>query len=133
MALIAISILTISLPKWNKKRVEHAARYAGPGYFFWDFGKAFVFFTLSIGRGNKRARAVETMKEYLINAGYDVDMYYQILKYHAITKYNHKKRTSLRKNTKLSPVKISSLKGVYALFLCTMTFLFLNPLEDPIK
>jgi hypothetical protein len=68
----------IILPRWNRLRIEHAAKYAGSRCFFWNFGKSYVFSVPNVGQGFRRTRAAEAMRDYLREAGYDAGMYYQM-------------------------------------------------------
>lgn len=70
----------LSLPGWEKKKVEAAAKTAGLGCFVWNLwgSKSYVFSIRGgVGQGLTRTRAAEAMREYLANLGYDATTYCQ--------------------------------------------------------
>lgn len=71
---------TITLPGWNRKKVEQAARLAGVGCFVWDRwgSKAFVFPLRISAQADARSAASEAMRDHLKAMGYDAGMYYQM-------------------------------------------------------
>ena len=71
---------SISLPKWEQKKVEAAAKTAGLGCFVWTLwgSKSFVFpIQRGVGQGQTRTNAAEAMREYLEKLGYDATIYCQ--------------------------------------------------------
>ena len=71
---------TLTLPDWDKKLVEAAARAAGVDCFEWELwdSKAYVFTILGVGQGYTRTYAAEAMSHYLKKLGYEAGMYYQM-------------------------------------------------------
>lgn len=73
---------SLSLPGWQRKKVEAAAEYAGLGCFIWNLwgSKSFVFslpMGCGVGQGMTRTKAAEAMREYLEKLGYDAMLYCQ--------------------------------------------------------
>lgn len=73
---------SLSLPGWQRKKVEAAAEYAGLGCFIWNLwgSKSFVFslpMGCGVGQGMTRTKAAEAMLEYLKGLGYDAMLYCQ--------------------------------------------------------
>ena len=71
---------TLYLPRWNRKKVEAAAKTAGVGCFMWSsFSKrCYVFSVPGVGQGYTRTNAAEAMKDFLKSRGYEAGMYYQM-------------------------------------------------------
>lgn len=71
---------TLTLPDWDKKLVEAAARAAGVDCFEWELwdSKSYVFTILGVGQGYTRTYASEAMSHYLKKLGYEAGMYYQM-------------------------------------------------------
>lgn len=71
---------TLTLPDWDKKLVEAAARAAGIGCFAWELwnSKSYVFAICGVGQGYTRTYAAEAMSHYLKKLGYEAGMYYQM-------------------------------------------------------
>lgn len=72
---------SISLSRWEQKKVEAAAKTAGLGYFVWNLwgSKSYVFpIQRGVGQGNTRTRAAEAMRKYLKDLGYDATIYCQV-------------------------------------------------------
>ena len=71
---------TLYLPRWNRKKVEAAAKTAGVGCFMWSsFSKScYVFSVPGVGQGYTRTNAAEAMKDFLKDRGYEAGMYYQM-------------------------------------------------------
>lgn len=71
---------TLYLPRWDRKKVEIAARVAGTGCFTWDSfsKKCYVFSVPGVGQGYTRTNAAEAMSKFLESRGYDAGMYYQM-------------------------------------------------------
>ena len=71
---------TLYLPRWNRKKVEAAAKTAGVGCFMWSsFSKrCYVFSVPGVGQGYTRTNAAEAMKDFLKDRGYEAGMYYQM-------------------------------------------------------
>lgn len=71
---------SLHLPKWERKKVEAAAEYAGLGCFVWNLwgSKSYVFSIRDgVGQGLTRTKAAEAMCEYLKGLGYDASTYCQ--------------------------------------------------------
>lgn len=71
---------SISLPGWERKKVEATAKTAGLGCFVWNLwgSKSYVFsIQRGVGQGNTRTKAAEAMREYLKDLGYDATIYCQ--------------------------------------------------------
>ena len=71
---------TLYLPRWNKEKVEIAAKTAGVGCSVWtSFTKCcFIFSIPGVGQGFRRTKAAEAMHDFLEERGYDAGMYYQM-------------------------------------------------------
>lgn len=71
---------SLSLPRWNQKLVEQAAKEAGTSCFSWHlFGsKRFVFCTPNVGQARKNEEAAEAMTKILESLGYDAFCYQQM-------------------------------------------------------
>lgn len=71
---------TLYLPRWDRKKVETAARVAGVGCSTWDSfsKKCYVFSVPGVGQGYTRTNAAEAMSKFLESRGYDAGMYYQM-------------------------------------------------------
>ena len=71
---------TLYLPRWNRKKVEAAAKTAGVGCCMWSsFSKScYVFSVPGVGQGYTRTNAAEAMKDFLKDRGYEAGMYYQM-------------------------------------------------------
>lgn len=68
---------TIKLPRWNRKKVEQAAREAGTGAWLWElWGSRSYVLTARGGQANARTRYAEAMRDSLKAAGYEAGMYY---------------------------------------------------------
>lgn len=70
----------LSLPKWERKKVEAAAKTAGLGCFVWNlWGSKLYVFSIrgGVGQGLTRTRAAEAMREYLEGLGYEALTYCQ--------------------------------------------------------
>ena len=70
----------LTLPGWDKKLVEAAARAAGVGCFVWTLWNdtTYVFSVRGVGQGYTRTKAAEAMSRYLKEQGYEAGMYYQM-------------------------------------------------------
>lgn len=70
----------VSLPGWDKRLVEAAARIAGVGCFEWNLWgvSSYVFSVPGAGQGYTRTNAAEAMSRYLKERGYDAGMYYRM-------------------------------------------------------
>lgn len=71
---------SLHLPRWEQKKVEAAAEYAGLGCFVWSLwrSKTYVFsIREGVGQGMTRTKAAEAMCEYLEGLGYDATTYCQ--------------------------------------------------------
>ena len=70
----------LTLPGWDKKLVEAAARSAGVGCFVWALWNdtTYVFSVRGVGQGYTRTKAAEAMSRYLKEQGYEAGMYYQM-------------------------------------------------------
>lgn len=71
---------TLYLPRWDRKKVETAARVAGVGCSTWDSfsKKCYVFSVPGVGQGYTRTNAAEAVSKFLESRGYDAGMYYQM-------------------------------------------------------
>ena len=70
----------LSLPKWEKKKVEAAAKTAGLGCFVWNlWGSKLYVFSIREGGGQglTRTKAAEAMAECLKGLGYEAMTYCQ--------------------------------------------------------
>ena len=70
----------LSLPKWEKKKVEAAAKTAGLGCFVWNlWGSKLYVFSIreGVGQGLTRTKAAEAMAECLKGLGYEAMTYCQ--------------------------------------------------------
>lgn len=70
---------SLYLPRWNKAKVEQAAKEAGTGCFTWKlFGQLrYVFRPDTHSQGNARSRNAEAMTAALCGMGYDACDYCQ--------------------------------------------------------
>lgn len=69
----------IYLPRWQRKKVEQAAKEAGTSCFYWvSFGSHFVFHPQTKAQANARSRNAEAMTKALQRMGYDAIDYCQI-------------------------------------------------------
>lgn len=70
----------LSLPGWQRKKIEQAAKAAGVGCFEWNLWgcKRFVFPIRVGAQGNARTAAAEAARDSLKAAGYDAGVYYQM-------------------------------------------------------
>ena len=71
---------SLTLPGWEKKLVNAAARTAGVICSEWTLwkSKTYVFSMRGAGQGYTRTRAAEAMCQYLKEQGYEAGMYYQM-------------------------------------------------------
>ena len=65
---------SISLPRWQEKKVRQAAKEAGISCFKWDLygGARYVFTTPTNAQGNRNCRVSEAMCKALSDMQYDV-------------------------------------------------------------
>lgn len=70
----------LSLPGWQRAKVEQAAKAAGVGCFVWSLygSKSYVFGIRTGYQGNARTTAAEAMASKLGDLGYSSLMYYQM-------------------------------------------------------
>lgn len=75
-----LDCIFLRLPHWREDKVLEAIKKAGlycKRKTQW-VGMGYLISPVGCGQGNSRARAMQAMKQVLLNKGYDVLGYYQI-------------------------------------------------------